>query len=323
MQTDASPRTARTSPDRMPACACDRCERTRVRAHFLGALQQLLLAPRATGDAAASRAVMIHQLVRYAIAGRFPRNEHAPDVMVPVFVDRVGTRCAIAHLMEAAGERAVVEEVARVANYALVDDLVRDERLRSWLHRVGLTASEAARIQPSYCCPGLDPPRDCACDLPGLAALVVGTVVSREDGSGDVIVVDETYGAAQLAVGTEIDTWVETDNWVYLYEGERVLLGLEGSTPHLLYSVDGSMVLTSGCAKGCGPQGPGDVPLDAFIAVAEGASCWGTFAALDGWELEDTDCDGCGIAGSRPDSTTALSWALAAGLALRRRRLGR
>lgn len=371
MQTSPSPSpVSRYFLDEMPACACDRCERTRVREHLLGAIEEIVSRPADTPSASRSRALLVAELVRYAVAGTFPRNEDRSRPLGPIFVDRIGTRCAVGHLLDRTGEAALVDEVTRTANHAVVDVLARDDRLQAWLARVGLTSAEAARIQPFYCCPDSNPVRECACDLPGLDALVVGTVIPGDGGAGEVIVVDETYGAADLAVGEVIEEWAETQTYVQVLEGHRVLLGLEASTAYLLYNVIGSDVRTSFCG-GCPPiyDGPSDVPLDVFIAVAEGASCTATFSDQAGWEPQ-TGCmcttyvsspsaaagqgggsdgaagaapadgssgggeggagpvvtpadDGCGVGGGTPDPTAALLWALAAGLALRRRRLER
>ena len=64
-------------------------------------------------------------------------------------------------------------------NHALVRDLADDEGLLAWLEEACLSATEAARIQPTYG-PMLSP-RECACRaLDGI--LVVGTVVERKKG---------------------------------------------------------------------------------------------------------------------------------------------
>jgi MYXO-CTERM domain-containing protein len=366
MQTaPSSSPVSRPSSGVMPACACDRCERTRVRHHLLGAIEQILARPAITASASRSRAVVVAELVRYTVAGTFPRNEDPSRPLGPIFVDRIGTRCAVGHLLDRTGEAALVDDVARTANHAFVAELARDTRLQSSLARVGITEAEAARIQPCYSCPAWDPLPECACALPGLHALVVGVVVTDPETFGKTIVVEATYGEPVFAVGDVIRSWSENpDSYVGVHEGARLLLGVEAEDPQVLYEIDGGTVLTSACARNCGQEveGVADVPLDLFIQVAEGEACGGVFRDQPGWAVHPAfSCpppysaadasatstssgdlggggsgeggagatpvatasdDGCRVAGGPADPTAALLWALAAGLALRRRRLG-
>ena len=84
----------------------------RLRRHFAIVERELLardvsqLAP-AQRDA---RARHIARLRAYARRGVFPKNTDFPDRFVPYFVDRVGTRCAMAHLIEEAGQGAFVAQ---------------------------------------------------------------------------------------------------------------------------------------------------------------------------------------------------------------------
>jgi hypothetical protein len=82
-------------------------------------------------------------------------------------VDAAGTRCAIAHLIEAAGEGALVAEIARTRNNAWVREPADDPRVVAWLDANGLTLEEAARIQPSYEETAMCPPSACAAAPPG------------------------------------------------------------------------------------------------------------------------------------------------------------
>ena len=95
------------------------------------------------------RATLIDELARYRESARFPRNlEH--DRPTPFFIDDRGVRCAMAHLIETYGGAAFVARIAATANTAYVRELAGDEELRAWLADNGLTATEAARIQPTY-----------------------------------------------------------------------------------------------------------------------------------------------------------------------------
>ena len=86
----------------------------------------------------------------YWTTGVFPHNHDFPGERRPYFVDRHGTRCAMAYLIEHAGGAALVHRVAATANNARVQELAGDPELVAWLDRNGMTADEAARVQPSY-----------------------------------------------------------------------------------------------------------------------------------------------------------------------------
>jgi hypothetical protein len=92
---------------------------------------------------------LVEELCAYIEAGRFPVNR-CSAAPTPIFVDEQGRRCAVAALMEATGDGALVEEVARSQNRARVRELVADPRFAAWLASHGLSAREAARIQPAY-----------------------------------------------------------------------------------------------------------------------------------------------------------------------------
>ena len=97
------------------------------------------------------RDLLLSELESYRNEGRFPCNHEHPGRMTPSFVDAHGTRCAMAHLLELGGGADLVREVSRSKNFAYVDELASDPALVAWLDAAGLTVTEAARIQPSYC----------------------------------------------------------------------------------------------------------------------------------------------------------------------------
>jgi hypothetical protein len=126
-------------------------ERRRVRDHLNRALRAAQhRPPEGLGDdRRARRAAALRALARYIAAGRYPRNAVSP-AMTPVFVDGEGNRCAVAALLEATGESALVARVARERNLATVRELADDPALVAWLDHHWLTVAEAARIQPAY-----------------------------------------------------------------------------------------------------------------------------------------------------------------------------
>src|SRR5438094_1683522 len=90
----------------------------------------------------------------YWVRGVFPQNTDFPGQRVPYFIDRYGTRCAMAYLIEQSGEGDLVTRVAATHNNARIPELRTDPDFGAWLWRNGITLEEAARIQPAYgCCP--------------------------------------------------------------------------------------------------------------------------------------------------------------------------
>jgi hypothetical protein len=96
------------------------------------------------------RAERLADLDEYIERAVFPENTEFADMRAPYFVDRSGTRCAVAHMVEASGRTDLVARLAGKANNAYVPELARDAELVAWLDQNGLTAAEAAIIQPSY-----------------------------------------------------------------------------------------------------------------------------------------------------------------------------
>ncbi|MFL5579182.1 MAG: hypothetical protein ACJ8AO_02330 [Gemmatimonadaceae bacterium] len=127
-------------------------EVARIQRHFDSVLVELRTADvaRLTPSQRASRARQLARLAAYRDRGVFPRNEHFPDSVLPYFVDRSGTRCAVAHLMHLDGREPIVRHVAATRNNAWVAELRDEPGLAAWLDEAGLTLDEAARIQVPY-----------------------------------------------------------------------------------------------------------------------------------------------------------------------------
>jgi len=98
----------------------------------------------------AARARSLDILHAYWTRGVFPKNTDFPGERLPYFVDRYGTRCAMAYIIEQSGRGDLVARVAAANNNARIRDLQADAELAAWLQENGLTAAEAARIQPEY-----------------------------------------------------------------------------------------------------------------------------------------------------------------------------
>lgn len=95
------------------------------------------------------RKVQLERLHEYAGRGEFPLNTGFSGAMVPYFIDREGTPCAVAHLIIASGDRELAESVARADNHVRVAQ-IKDGPVLDWILGSGLLQEEAALIQPSY-----------------------------------------------------------------------------------------------------------------------------------------------------------------------------
>ena len=130
----------------------DAAETARIRTHLRAVEHELESrdVSTLTGRERAARARNLAVLHAYWARGVFPKNTDFPGQRVPYFVDRYGTRCAMAYLIERSGGSGLVARVAASKNNARIRELSGDPELVAWLDENGLTAAEAARIQPDY-----------------------------------------------------------------------------------------------------------------------------------------------------------------------------
>ena len=129
-----------------------RLEMARLRAHFDSVDAELRHAKvlQFTSSQRRLRALLIGWLQEYRDAGKFPRNDRFPELAMPFFRDSYGALCAMAYLIERSGRRHLVDRIALTRNNAFIAELANDAELRVWLDSVGLSVTEAARIQPTY-----------------------------------------------------------------------------------------------------------------------------------------------------------------------------
>jgi len=142
----ASPARA-TPPDSWRAA-----ETARIQAHLLGAEREMESrdVSRLPAPQREARGRALEALRRYRLAGRFPHNHRVPGARIPVFVDEHGTPCAMAYLIAESGGVELVRRIASTRNLALIRQLADDAELVAWLRANGMTAAEAARVQPTY-----------------------------------------------------------------------------------------------------------------------------------------------------------------------------
>jgi hypothetical protein len=148
----ALPRGARAVPPTGPEQLSLRLEVARLRAHFDSVDTELRHAKalKLTPSQRAARTTLIGWLQEYRDAGRFPRNDRFPKLAMPFFRDGHGALCAMAYLIERSGRRDLVDRIAMTRNNAFIAELANDPALRVWLDSVGVSVSEAARVQPTY-----------------------------------------------------------------------------------------------------------------------------------------------------------------------------
>ncbi len=284
-------------------------ERARLRAHFRAVLRELRSAADShfSPDQRTARRALISELERYASRGRFPRNTHFPGALVPYFIDDFGTRCAMAHLIESTGATDLVSRVKGTANNAFVPELAADPALRTWLARHGLSAEEAARIQPSYCF--LSYAEACVCTGGHATSVIEGEVlgVSADDDATLRVKVEAIHGESAVAV-------VGEELLVYggFPEGERILAegdpngpGAGGSQGHAetfygRFQIAGDTVVT-GCADGA-PQ----LTKQDAIAAMLAESCVDSLAKTDpAWT--ESQCGDSGCSMRSPDAGSLLT----------------
>src|SRR3989449_9391303 len=128
-------------------------EQARIRAHLDSVERELRVRDVATLTLSerAARLRNLDVLHGYWVRGVFPQNTDFPGQRVPYFIDRFGTRCAMAYLIEQSGRRGFVARVAAKHNNARIPELKTDPELAAWLWQNRITLEEAARIQPEYC----------------------------------------------------------------------------------------------------------------------------------------------------------------------------
>lgn len=238
------------------------------------------------------RQLLLRVLAEYREAGRFPQNRDFAAI-TPYFVDASGTRCAMAHLLEQGGERALVDKIARERNNAYVRELADEPGLLAWLAAAGLTVEEAAAIQPGYCAIY----SECFCGgdfaFPSYPVPATGVLEGVTLANG-LVRVTAVYGDAQgVTVGSE----VAID-----------LGGFEAGTP-MLIPIDAEVAAPYGAIQihddgvHCSSQGGDTPPLapDDLITAVQASDCRASLEAADGMWAEQS-CSGGDVIDDPPSA---------------------
>eukprot|EP00933_Yihiella_yeosuensis_P037954 TRINITY_DN31942_c0_g1_i1.p1 TRINITY_DN31942_c0_g1~~TRINITY_DN31942_c0_g1_i1.p1 ORF type:complete len:330 (+),score=35.65 TRINITY_DN31942_c0_g1_i1:85-1074(+) len=136
-------------------------EDTRIKAHLLYVAQ--LLAERDAESCSLCirrrRRECIALLEGYAKSGQFPKHEIKPCRRTPIFMDHLGTPCAVAHLMCETGDPRLCGAVDAHYHHGFISEMLVDDfgvqsalanDIVVWSESVGLTVKELEMIQPGY-----------------------------------------------------------------------------------------------------------------------------------------------------------------------------
>ena len=254
------------------------------------------------------RGRLLGELARYARGGRFPKNRDFPGRLVPYFIDAAGTRCAMAHLIESTGDVELVAGVAAGHNHARVRELDGDPLLGAWLARAGLTAAEAARIQPSYCY--VTKAEACFCervDIP--SGVIEATVVGTQGANSAVATVEAVHGdAGPVGVGEQI----MITSFDGIEVGDSVLVPVDTSQGAVIYQLtftvlpDGNIDLTHKCQLDVPTLSKADA-IEAILAAAplDPSDCAASLAAVDP-RWDESQCEGGGCSSSAGGASPIL-----------------
>lgn len=125
-------------------------EAERIATHLHMVAERLAITNEAgrTTSATQARELLLSDLDRYADRGRFPQNQVLPN-RNPVFIDPVGTACAVGQLMIESGHADLALRIRDEMNLAYVHDMKRND-VDTWAVAHGFTENELAWIQPAY-----------------------------------------------------------------------------------------------------------------------------------------------------------------------------
>ena len=91
---------------------------------------------------------LLDELKQYAVAGIFPINDYLP-YQNPVFIDRIGTHCAVGYLMMRSGDDDLAHRIDAREKFAYIHE-IKTPGVAQWATEHGFTQDELAWIQPGY-----------------------------------------------------------------------------------------------------------------------------------------------------------------------------
>ncbi len=132
----------------MPVHFANEADRIAQHLHLVAAFLRSHGSSGLAPSAKANRHALLNDLDAYADRGIFPQN-HVLPYRNPVFIDPIGTACAVGQLMIESGHRELAERISREMNLAYVHDIKCPDVLQ-WAVEEGFTEDELAWIQPGY-----------------------------------------------------------------------------------------------------------------------------------------------------------------------------
>jgi hypothetical protein len=208
----------------------------------------------------------------------------------------------MAHLVEHTGATAFAQRIAATQNNAFIREIEADPELIAWLEGAGLSAAEAARIQPAYC--GI-PLSLCVCGIRSTAdgPLLEASVVSiGSDGLQHAQITAIHWQQAEpsalvmgnYAVGGKIVTWAGEGD-----VGDTVLVYANDDPSAAEHTVGPGILIHDGVATDfCAQSTPELTKANALAALmAPNDSCDAAMVKQDAaWaETHCTNNNGCSI----------------------------
>lgn len=285
-------------------------ERARVAGHILRAeTYTLQRRPRLKPLQRLARTLLLRELRRYRASGRFPKNLDFIEP-TPYFVDAEGSRCAVAHLLDASGERGLVQRIALERNHARVAELADEPRLVAWLDQAGLSLQEAALIQPSYCFYK----GGCVCDYRSSGYFDVVTTAHSSD-RFSLARVEVIYGkpaSSAVAVGDMLR--VTTPTGAPEVGTELVVSGEEAGVDE-----NGDAYYSGKTFPySCGGESTPKLSKEQYLAAVLADDCKATLDTYGDWQPHCSDGCSCRAVGGRAPTSLGIVLSLL-GLAIGRR----
>lgn len=95
-----------------------------------------------------NRLALLDVLDNYWQAKIFPINDYL-NYKNPVFIDRVGTHCAVGYLMQQSGAEEIAQAINKEQKFAYISE-IKNKDVTIWANTNGFTLDELAWIQPGY-----------------------------------------------------------------------------------------------------------------------------------------------------------------------------
>ncbi len=175
-----------------------------------------------TSTQRSNRAKLLNELHGYWQQGVFPVNDYLP-YKNPVFIDRIGTHCAVGYLMLQSGNDELAQAINTNEKFAFVHE-IKTEGVKEWADENGFAIDELAWIQPGY------PPTIPTEDLDGGLNGTVNTIAV--DPSGQAVYVGGNFSQTTSGVtSSNVALWISGfAGWDWIPVGS----GLNGTVHTLL-----------------------------------------------------------------------------------------